>query len=619
MIKNPRPRSASGLAARTLIFLAVAASLAGCAIGEKAGRSAKAQASESGPGQPLAQRVGSPAKPDSPRAGGIEHEDASTGPPPQELTPKILFQYLAAEVAAQRGERGSAGATFLSLARETRDPRMARRATELLLAERSMQQAMQAAQLWSEIAPQSLLAKQTLEMLLLGANRLAEAEPLLRARRDQARKDDSLDRFYRQLQRSLLRVPDHQAALDLFDRLAAEDSKLPEARQVAAELARAADKPDRAAAEARSAYALNPDEPSAAVTAARFLSELEQGRRQASELLDEFLKRHPDAIEARFEYARLLARMSQPEAAREQMEIALKTEPNSAAILFFLAQLAYQAKDLDNAELYLLRYSSLPDNQRRDNGPAYVFLAQIEQERKQPDKALAWLEKITDGEQFLPAVIERARLTSRGGRLDQARKLLQETAVSTRRERIRLVAAEAQLLREAKDPQQAFMVLDKALVDMPGESDLLYDHAMAAERLDRIDLMESSLRKLIALSPDNAHAYNALGYTFADRNTRLDEALALIEKALELAPHEPHIIDSMGWVLFRRGLFDRAVEQLEKAFALKPEAEIAVHLGEVLWTMGRTEDARRRFAQAREIDPDSEILRETLVRLKIKF
>jgi len=130
--------------------------------------------------------------------------------------------------------------------------------------------------------------------------------------------------------------------------------------------------------------------------------------------------------------------------------------------------------------------------------------------------------------------------------------------------------------------------------------------------------MEASLRKLIEQRPDNAHAYNALGYTLADRNIRLDEAQALIEKALELMPEEAHIIDSLGWVLFRRGELARSLEQLEKAFALKPEAEIAVHLAEVLWSMGRKDEARRRFAQARDIDPDNETLRETLARLKVE-
>lgn len=622
--RQKKPRAASlqagsmMLAARAWAALTIVVALTGCALSAPGG-GASASASGVKTAQTGGQADGGTrvdrAGPDGVGAG---NDAAQAALPPNDLTPQILFQLLAAEVAAQRGQGGSAAATYLALARQTRDPRLAKRATELALADRSLEQAMQAAQLWSETDPSSPVASQTREMLLLGANRLSEAEPLLIARRDKARKEDALPGFYRQIQRTLSRVSDHKEALALFDRLVGADSALPEARQAAAELARAAGQADRAAAEARKAYALTPDEQSAAVTAARYLSETENGAQQAAGLLREFLERHPDSIDARFHYARLLASMDDIEAAREQMERALKAEPDSPAILFSLAQMAYQAKRPQLAEPYLLRYVSLPATVHRDNGPAYLFLAQIEEDRKQIDKAIAWLGKITRGEQFLPALIQRSRLLAGTDRLDEARKLLQTTVVSTTRERVRLVGAEAQLLREAKQLQPAFAVLDAALVAMPDNVDLLYDHAMAAERLNRLDLMEASLRKLIELRPDNAHAYNALGYTLADRNIRLDEAQALIEKALELMPDEAHIIDSLGWVLFRRGELARSLEQLEKAFALKPEAEIAVHLAEVLWSMGRKDEARRRFAQAREIDPNNESLLETLARLKVE-
>src|SRR5690606_5958962 len=172
------------------------------------------------------------------------------------------------------------------------------------------------------------------------------------------------------------------------------------------------------------------------------------------------------------------------------------------------------------------------------------------------------------------------------------------------------------VLREAGREEEAFDVLASALERMPENPELLYDHAMAAERLDRIEVMETSLRKLIGLRPDYAHAYNALGYTLADRGMRLDEAKALIEKALELAPDDGQILDSMGWVLFRQGETDAAIAYLEKAWERLPDAEIGAHLGEVLWKAGRIEDARRIWSEAAANDPDNRVLQETVARLR---
>src|SRR5690606_12816863 len=183
--------------------------------------------------------------------------------------------------------------------------------------------------------------------------------------------------------------------------------------------------------------------------------------------------------------------------------------------------------------------------------------------------------------------------------------------------RVQLTAAEAQVLREAGRDTEAFNVLAQALERLPENPELLYDYAMAAERIDKLDVMETSLRKLMELRPDYAHAYNALGDTFADRNIRLAEAQALIEKALELAPDDAHVIDSLGWVLFRRGRIAAAIEQLEKAYRLRPEAEIAAHLGEVLWQAGRAEDAQRVWREASAREPDNKTLNETLARFKI--
>lgn len=561
--------------------------------------------------------AGAPAATRDAEAGApASHTRAGDPIPANELTPKLMYQLLASEIAAQRGQVASAAATYLSLARETRDPRIARRATELALAERSLDHALPAAQLWHELAPESPIASQTIESLWMTTGRFAEAEPLLRARLDRARTERRLPETYDRIARTLARSPDAQGALAMLERLAAPDADEPAARLALAAVAQAAGDASRAAAEAEAALQLDPANEQAAILAARYVAQTPRGIDGATALLRAYLEREPKGIEARFALARLLNAGGSRDEAREQFEIALKQEPDSPPILLSLAQLAWQMKQPEVAEDYVRRYLELPDTVQRDDAPALLFMGQLAEDAGRTDEAIDWYAKVGRGEQFLPALTRRAVLMAKTGRVEQARALLRNTSVPSARERVQLTAAEAMVLREAGREQEAFDVLAAALDRMPENPELLYDHAMAAERLDRVELMEASLRKLIALRPDYAHAYNALGYTLADRGLRLDEAQALIEKALELAPEDGQILDSMGWVLFRQGRIDAAIEYLEKAWRLLPDAEIGAHLGEALWKAGRAEEAHRVWNEAAANDPDNRVLKETVARLR---
>lgn len=586
-----------------------------------AGACASNPPAEPDAGQPPSKPAAAAPQPEADAAPRTPAHAAVTAPPevlPQvALTPQLMFQLLAAEIAAQRGEPGSASATYLSMAQQTRDPRLARRATELALVDRSLDGALPAAQLWHELSPDSPIARQTIESLWLSTGRLDAAEPLLRARLEAARTERRLPEAYAQLQRALARAADRKAALATLERLAAPDADVPAARLALAAVAHSANDSERAAAEAEAAMKLDPKSEQAATAAARYLAQTPRGSAAAIGLLETFLAREPRAIEARFSLARLLAATDRSEDARKQFETALEQEPDSPAILFSLAQLAHQTGQPRLAEDYLRRYLDLPAQVQRDNDPAHLFMGQLAEEAGRNEAAIEWYGRVRRGEQYLPALTRRAVLMGKTGRVDEARELLRGTSVSTTRERVQLTSAEAQVLREAGRDSEAFEVLVQALERLPDNPELLYDHGMAAERLDRLDAMEASMRKLIGLRPDYAHAYNALGYTLADRNIRLDEAQQLIAKALELAPDDAHILDSMGWVLFRRGQFASAVTYLEKAYALRPDAEIAAHLGEALWQSGRAEDAHRIWRDAVAREPNNEVLNSTLARFKI--
>jgi tetratricopeptide (TPR) repeat protein len=249
-----------------------------------------------------------------------------------------------------------------------------------------------------------------------------------------------------------------------------------------------------------------------------------------------------------------------------------------------------------------------------DRNAAYFFLGQIAEDDQRIDEAMPRYAKVVSGEHYLPARGRLAHLLFKQGKIDEGRELLRDTRTEKPEERIRMQITEAALLRDAGRVKEAFDFLERRLAENPGQADLMYETAVLAERLNRPDVMESRLRFLIESHPDDPQAYNALGYYYANRNVRLPEARQLIEKALALAPDEASILDSMGWVLFRLGDLPGALSYLERSYGRREDPEIAAHLGEVLWMMGRQDDARRLLSDAQKKFPSSAVLSRTVRR-----
>jgi tetratricopeptide (TPR) repeat protein len=252
----------------------------------------------------------------------------------------------------------------------------------------------------------------------------------------------------------------------------------------------------------------------------------------------------------------------------------------------------------------------------RDQDGVRDLLGQIAEEQKLWPRAIEWYESVSEGEHAVPARMRTANAIAKQGKLDEARAFLQRASADYPEQHVQLVVAEAQLLRDANRPRDAYEVLGQALKSEPDQPDLLYDFALTAEKLERFDVLETNLKKLIEVRPDHAHAYNALGYSYAERNTRLPEARKLIEKALELAPEDHFIIDSLGWVLYRQGDLKGALEQLRRAYDGRPDAEIGAHLGEVLWVLGRQDEANRIWQESLKTSPENETLLKTIKRLR---
>ncbi|HYC45449.1 MAG TPA: tetratricopeptide repeat protein [Burkholderiales bacterium] len=527
--------------------------------------------------------------------------------PTVELTAELMQKMMLAEVALQRGQPQIAVPAYLELARETRDPRVAQRATEVAWNARFVEAAIEAAGIWLKADPQNSRARQVLAALLANEQKLGEAREHFA--QWLATDPDGVGQSFLQLSTLLARNKDRKAVFELMRELAQPYPNVPEARLAVAQAAWNAGEEQAALDESAAGLKLRPDWELAALFHAQALQR--RSNDQALAFLEEFLKAHPQAKDARLNYARLLVAAKRPAEARKQFEALVEQFPKNADVIMAVALLAMQANDFDAAEAQLKRAL---DSGYGEPDVARLYMGQLNEERKRFDEALKWYAAVQPGEQYLNAQIRYAGVLAKLGKLPDARKHLRQASASSTQERLQLTQAEAQLLRDANSYKEAFELLGEALKKMPDSPDLLYDHAMAAEKLDRIDILETNLRRVIKLRPDHAHAYNALGYTFADRNQRLEEARQLIEKALSLSPNDAFIMDSMGWVLYRLGRNKEALEHLQRAYELRPDAEIAAHFGEVLWVEGQHDRARKVWAEALKDNAQNDALQNVVKR-----
>lgn len=530
--------------------------------------------------------------------------------PGQELTARTLYQFLLAEIAGARGQIGLSTQLYLELARSTRDPRIAKRATEIALFSRDIDAATQAAQLWAELSPDSDEARRILAGVSAGRDsRLEDVQ--IQLARALAQNPAHLGPNLMGLNRALSRIQDKQLARHLVQRLTEPYLDHPEAHFARAQAAVMADNTLEALAGIDAALALQGDWEPAIVFKAQLL--LQGGATQeAIRLLGQHLERQPDSRNLRLAHARALVSARQFEAARDEFRRLLDAAPEDRDLIYANALLAQQLDDDAGAE-QLFKRALEADHPEAD--AIRLSLGQLADKRGEGERARSWYEGITPGRHYTEARLRLAQSFAREGKLDEARRILSAEADDEDANR-RFILAEAQLLREANRSEEAMQVVDQALRRAPDDTDLLYESAMLAERLDRMEIMEGRLRKLIALAPDHAHAYNALGYSLADRGQRLDEAEKLIARALEISPDDPFILDSMGWVRFRQGRATDAVVVLERAYGIRPDPEIAAHLGEVLWALDRRDDANRVFDEALAAHPDNSVLRDTADRVR---
>jgi tetratricopeptide (TPR) repeat protein len=310
--------------------------------------------------------------------------------------------------------------------------------------------------------------------------------------------------------------------------------------------------------------------------------------------------------------AQLYADQKRYTEARAVLQRLLDREPDSPELMFGIAAVSLQMKDYAAAESLLQKLKAANYG---EPGVVDLYLAQVAEETKRYDEAIARYKAVAEGDRAWLAKLRIGALYGKQKKIAEGRRWFADLPAVTIEQRVQVQQGEAQMLREAGDDAAAIDVLQKALIEFPDNPDLIYDYAMVAEKLDRVEEAQKQLTRLVELKPDDAQALNALGYTLVDRTQRTQEGFELIEKAHKLSPADPFILDSMGWALYRLGRLQEAESYLRRALAERPDAEIAAHLGEVLWAKGDRDMARAIWQPQLESNPDNAVLKETVKRL----
>ncbi|MFO6420819.1 tetratricopeptide repeat protein [Hylemonella sp. W303a] len=595
------------------------------------------------------------------------------------LNGELFYQLLLGELSVQQGETGAAYSLLLNAARKTNDGRLYQRAIDIALRARAGESALLAARDWTKAQPESAEANRYVLQILLGLNRLDDTVgPLQRALALSAPAERplliaTLPLYFSRSSDKALAASVLEQALQsqLLDpaQLTAQATPIDKTTSAAAwsavgRMRLAADNPAGVLEAARRGVALDPRAPEPLLLAMALLSpQLPARYAPQREEAQELLARHFASTSSatpnlRLYYARALVDIQRYAEAQAQLKTILQAQPDLTDAWLLQGMLELQDKRLSNAEKSLKRFIELIEAQRKqaiastgteeddddeaddaqDGSPvirrqdgqqaiqramtqAYLGLAQIAEQRKDYKAAEAWLARINTGgnaAEQLRVQKQRASLLARQNRMDDALALIRGLPDNTPEGARDKFYAELQLLRDNKRYAQAYALLEGATRNNPQDYDLLYEQSMMAEKLGRAEEMERLLRRIMAEKPDYHHAYNALGYFFADRNMRLAEARALIQKALDAAPGDPFITDSLAWVTFREGNKEEALRLLTQAYTDRPDAEIAAHLGEVLWSLGQRDEARKIWREGLELNASNETLLETLQRLGVK-
>jgi len=558
--------------------------------------------------------VGAWAQPTAPKA--------ESPPTSSALDAALFYQILLGELSTRQGSPGSGFSIMLDAARKTRDPALFQRSVDMALQARSGEAALQAAQTWKREIPSATEASRYVLQILLALNRVEEAGKALATSTFQLPLDEQA-RAIASVPRLFGSVKDKTLAADVVEKALAkaftQKATVATAWTTIGRMRRDAGQISRAVEAASQGHAADPQASGPLVLA---LSLLVNANSSLKPMVDAAM-RNDVTPDLRLAYARTLVSLQLiPDALGQLVQLNAK-HPAFADGWLIHGLVLQESSNPSEAEKRLEQYvrlvtsSNAPENQA-GLAEALMTLAQIAQKKGQLDRANQWLAQMPVGADPIKLASRQADVLAQQGRMDEARQVLAQIKPTNPEQAQRKVLAQSFWLREHRDAQAAYVLVRAAVDKQPNNTELLTELSLVCEKLKRFDEMEALLRQLMALSPEEAHAYNALGYSLADRNIRLDEALKLIEKAVELAPQDAYIQDSLGWVKFRLGQQTEALTLLRAAYKAKPDAEIAAHLGEVLWVMGQQREAGTFWREGLLLKADNETLLETLKRFNFK-
>lgn len=540
------------------------------------------------------------------------------------LDSELFYEVLVSEMTEQAGDHGSAYALMLDAARKSNSARLYERAIEIAYRARSGDAALQAAQAWSRAQPTSKDANRYQFQILLGLNKIAEAqEPLKRELANMPPAERAL--AINLVPRYFARTTDKKLATSVVEKALIPElvnrTTGPAAWAAIGAMRLQAEDMNGALEAVKRGFALNPESEDVALLAIALMGLKTPG---AEFIVRKYIDGKPSP-EARMAYARNAINTQRYDEAYTQMQLLTAEKPDFSEAWLLRGSLELQDAKLPLAESSLKNYVQLnplpaDPSQSASMGrglvQAYLLLSQVAEQAQKLDEAKAYLDEIVSPKDTLRIQRRHAAILLREGKLAEARETIRNVPELQASDALEKINAEAQLLRDAKEFKAAHQLLQEATVQYPDELELVYDLAMMSEKIGQLDEMEKLLRQVIAAKPDYHHAYNALGYSLADRNIRLPEARQLITQALQFAPDDPFIVDSLAWVEFRSGNAAEAIRLLQGAFQARPDAEIAAHLGEVLWSVGQKDQAIAVWTEGGKLNPQNETLRETMRRVR---
>ena len=522
------------------------------------------------------------------------------------LSQDLIYEYLLGDIAARRGDPVTAAGAMARAAELSSNLEITLRAFSMSMEAGRYEQALELSELLASI-DSDYPGERALALRLQALMALDREEDVfhtLVALIDTLPDQAELPQYIAQ---TLGRTPEPGRWLALIERVAIHFEDNPWTQLSAGWLAYRADDGDRAQAALDRALVLKPGWEEVALLKFSHLRQNDDHGPVAAFAID-FLDRYPDLVRLRLAYGRLLAEWNDNLAALSQFEKLLEFDPRNIDALYAAGILSQGLAFLDQAKTYfetLLEHYPQEDRSR-------LYLGQILSEQGEYDDALDLLREIVSADLYFDVQIRVGFVLADADRIQEALRHLADVTPKSQDEQVRIYLAREQVLRDSGQPEQALELLSAALIDIPDHPDLLYARGLVTAIMDRVAEHERDMRRLIEIDPENAHAYNALGYTLADKTDRLAEALELIEKALALLPGDPFILDSLGWVHYRRGDLDLALEYLRLAMDQRPDAEIAAHLGEVLWQLGDKDQAIAAWQDGKQADPDNPVLKDTM-------